>query len=792
MTHYLDDLNEQQRDALMYNDGASLVIAGAGSGKTRVLTYKIAHLIECGYAPWQIMALTFTNKAAKEMKERIGSLVGPEMAQRLWMGTFHSLFFRILRVECEALGFSRNLTIWDSDESKRMIRDIIRELSLSDKSYKPSFVQARISMAKNHLVNADAYASNNDFRAADQDSNTPAIYEVYRMYELRSMQSNAMDFDDLLLYTHRLFAEHPEVLVRYQEQFQYMLVDEFQDTNYAQYEIIRLLASSHGRLFVVGDDAQSIYSFRGARIDNILSFQTQYDPCKVFKLERNYRSTQTIVGAANSLIRNNQNRLDKTIFSEQAVGSKIMIQSAFSDQEEAAIVASRIFELRHTQQGSYGETAILYRTNAQSRILEESLRKLNIPYRIYGGQSFYTRKEIKDVIAYIKLTLNPHDESALKRAIAYPKKGIGATTLQRIQEASSISGASMWNVLCNPIGSGVNVNSGAQRKIGSFVALVAGLASTDEAENAFEHALRIVNDSGIVDDLTAERTPESQDRLDNIQELLNAVHSFCKQRSEVDEPATLEAFLNEVSLLAEVTPESEEVLEQDKLTLMTAHASKGLEFRNVCIVGMEEELFPSHRSIDSTFALEEERRLFYVAITRAEEVCHITYSNSRYLHGQMHFGRPSRFLNEIDSKYLDRRDGLAVTTPRSETSRPGLRFGGALGSAANAPFGSSSNGSFGDSFGKRQPATQPQPATTTPLSPPQRGNFKKTSELSSAKASSSFAPLTIGMRIHHERFNQGTVEAVEGSGNDMKATVRFDTGESRKLLLRFAKYTIID
>ena len=651
MPDYIEELNEGQRNAVLYNDGPSLVIAGAGSGKTRVLTYKIAYLLENGYQPWNILALTFTNKAAREMKERIARQMGPERARHLWMGTFHSMFLRILHVEAGHIGFTSQFTIYDTADSKSLIRSIIKEMGLVEKVYKPGMVQARISNAKNHLVSPAGYANNKEAYEGDRAAKVPALRDIYQRYWERCRRADAMDFDDLLFYTFLLFRDHPEVLARYQEQFRYILVDEYQDTNFAQHSIVLQLAKNHQHVCVVGDDAQSIYSFRGADIDNILYFTKVYPDTKVFKLEQNYRSTQTIVRAANSLIEKNQWQIRKEVFSEKEKGEAIGVYQAYSDVEEGDIVVNKIAELRREKRYAYSDFAILYRTNAQSRIFEEAMRKRSMPYRIYGGLSFYQRKEIKDVIAYFRLIVNPNDEEAFKRIINYPARGIGDTTVGKIIAAATGHNVSLWTVLCEPLAYGLNFNKGTVGKLQAFRELISAFITDAAEKNAYEIGADIIRQSGIINDVCQDNSPENLSRKENIEELVNGMSDFCAQRQEEGKPNVLLGdFLSEVSLLTD--QDSDKDGDDEKITLMTVHSAKGLEFKNVFVVGMEENLFPSGMVGDSPRALEEERRLFYVAITRAEEHCFLSYAKTRFRYGKMEFGSPSRFLKDIDIRFL--------------------------------------------------------------------------------------------------------------------------------------------
>ena len=665
MTDYLDELNESQRAAVLYNEGPSLVIAGAGSGKTRVLTYKIAYLLDNGYEPWSILALTFTNKAAREMKERISRAVGNEKAKYLWMGTFHSVFARILRTEAAALGYSSNFTIYDSSDSKSLIKSLLKELNLDEKVYKPGLIQSRISNAKNHLVSAQAYAASSEFFRSDSEAKIPAMRDIYIRYCERCKQSDAMDFDDLLVNTYLLFKNHPDICEKYADRFRYVLVDEYQDTNFAQHSIVLQLTGKHQRVCVVGDDAQSIYSFRGANIDNILKFTRLYNDARLFKLEQNYRSTQLIVKAANSLIEKNREQIRKEVFSENSVGEPITVTCAYSDVEEGEIVANKITSM-HVKNGyPYSDFAILYRTNAQSRIFEEALRKRAVAYRIYGGLSFYQRKEIKDVIAYFRLAVNPHDGEALKRVINYPARGIGDTTLNKIIATAAQEGVSLWTVISSPLDYGLNINKGTHAKLQGFRDIIADFVSKVDTYNAYDLGKEIVGASGIMADIIQDTSPEGLSRRENIDELVNGMYDFCDiRRQEGNERMFLTDYLSEVSLLTDQDGEKDDSV--PKVTLMTIHSAKGLEFRNVFIVGMEENLFPGPMSSDSPRALEEERRLFYVAITRAEENCFISYAKNRYKYGKPEFCNPSRFLKDINPAFLKMPADSGLTPVRNE------------------------------------------------------------------------------------------------------------------------------
>ncbi len=773
-TNYIQDLNEEQRAAVLYNDGPSLVIAGAGSGKTRVLTYKIAYLLEQGYEPWNILALTFTNKAAREMKERIAVRVGMQRARYLWMGTFHSVFLRILHAEAAHIGFTARFTVYDTADSKSLIRSIIKELKLDEKIYKPGSVQGRISNAKNHLVSPAEYTSSKAAYDSDRAANMPLVRDIYARYWERCRQADAMDFDDLLFYTFLLFRDHPEVLSRYQEQFRYILVDEYQDTNFAQHSIVLQLAKTHCKVCVVGDDAQSIYSFRGANIDNILYFTQVYPDTKVFKLQQNYRSTQTIVRAANSLIEKNQYQIRKEVFSKKEEGESIEVYRAYSDVEEGEMVANKIAELHRSAQYTYADFAILYRTNAQSRIFEEALRRRGMPYRIYGGLSFYQRKEIKDVIAYFRLVVNPNDEEAFKRIINYPARGIGDTTLGKIVFAATEQNVSLWKVLSEPLAYGLSFNKGTHAKLQGFRDMIARFMERQAEMSAYEIGVEIIRASGIVTDVMADSSPESLSKKENIEELVNGINDFCVQRQEEgNRHFALGDFLSEVSLLTD--QDTTEAGDDRKITLMTVHSAKGLEFKNVFVVGMEETLFPSSMVGESLRGLEEERRLFYVAITRAEDYCFLSYARTRFRYGKMEFATPSRFLKDIDERFLH--------LPKE----PGLRQNA---ERQAVPFRSESS----DSGLSHQPGKQPE----QPLSFGNTTSHRTLKRISSIPSSSVTTPKTeaagvsVGQFIEHERFGLGEVMKMEGEGDNAKATIRFEHAGDKQLLLRFARFKIVE
>lgn len=768
---YLKDLNENQRAAVLYNDGPSLVIAGAGSGKTRVLTHKIAHLLEEDYRPWEILALTFTNKAAREMKERIAAQVGETTARQLWMGTFHSLFLRILRQEASRIGYDSHFSIYDTADSKSLIRSILRDMGLDEKSYKPGVVQSRISQAKNHLVHSADYERSRQAVEADASMGMPKLHEVYRLYTERCRKANAMDFDDLLYYTYRLFQDHPEVLASYRTRFRYVLVDEYQDTNSAQHRIVLQLTEQHRHICVVGDDAQSIYSFRGANIDNILHFTTDFPEARVFKLEQNYRSTQNIVQAANSLIRKNHRQIQKEVFSQNDEGERIEVLQAYSDIEEGTLVANRIADLRRQQGAGYGDFAILYRTNAQSRIFEETLRKRSMPYRIYGGLSFYQRKEVKDVIAYFRLVVNPHDEEAFKRIINYPARGIGNTTVEKLQAAATLHEVSLWEVVTHPAQYALPINKGTASKLEAFRELMIGFMERAQTDTALELGRVIVRGSGIMHEIYQDSSPEGQSRKENIEELIRGMEDFCVSRQEEDNPHIyMVDFLSEVSLLTD-QDEGEEV-DASKITLMTVHSAKGLEFRNVFVVGMEEGLFPSSMMGNAVGALEEERRLFYVALTRAEQHCVLSYAKSRYRYGNLEMGSPSRFLNDIDVAYLRLPAEMALSRSVDE------------GVAR-----------FRQEWGKRLERETNHRKT---LIAPTSGILRRMSELSAVGeqkiGGEEVNPVDLkpGTRIRHERFGEGEVVSIEGQDENTKARIRFRSVGEKQLLLRFARFTVID
>ena len=767
----LNELNEGQRAAVEYCDGPQLVIAGAGSGKTRVLTYKIAYLLERGMAPWNILALTFTNKAAREMKERIGRLVGQERAMYLQMGTFHSVFARILRAEAEQIGFSSNFTIYDQADARSLVKSIIKEMQLDDKTYKPNSVADRISMAKNHLLLPQQYATSS-WAADDAQYKRPFVSNIYQRYVERCHQANAMDFDDLLVKTFVLLRNHEDVRRKYIERFQYVLVDEYQDTNYAQQEIVLLLAHEHGRVCVVGDDAQSIYSFRGANIDNILNFQKQYQGAKLYKLEQNYRSTQLIVRAANSLIRKNERQIHKDVFSENEVGERLTLKPAYSDKEEAMIVCNDIKRIRRQENCEFSDFAILYRTNAQSRSFEEQMRKDGIPYRIYGGLSFYQRKEIKDVIAYFRVVVNPNDEEALRRIINYPARGIGDTTVGKIVETANRHQVSLWQVIQQPIVFDLNLAKGTLTKLEAFKTLIEGWASRVEQEDAYELGHSIIMESGISKEIYSSSNPEDLSRQENLEEFLGGMQDFVETRKEEDREneTGLSDFLQEVALLTDL--DSDDDKEQPKVSLMTIHAAKGLEFPTVFVVGLEENIFPSPMCVNTMRELEEERRLLYVAITRAEKHCFLTCAQNRFRYGRMEYDTPSRFIKDFDSSLLKVEGNSGLSGISSISSHTSI-------------LSSSSRTSFS------RPVQNPRPVATQFMADPKRRIVPLRQETPRPQSAIGNIGLKEGNVIEHQRFGVGTVIKVEGTGENTKATVEFKNAGIKQLLLKFAKYTIV-
>ena len=805
----LNDLNDAQRAAVEYIDGPSLVIAGAGSGKTRVLTYKIAYLLSQGMKPWSIMALTFTNKAAREMKERIGKLVGDDLAQHLYMGTFHSIFSRILRAEAEHIGFNNNFTIYDESDSRSLLKAIIKEMGLDDKTYKPAAVHARISMAKNNLVTAEAYDSDPAILEQNTRARMPAIGKIYVAYVQRCRQANAMDFDDLLMLTFQLFRDHEEIRQKYAGRFDYILVDEYQDTNHVQMSIVMQLCKEKLRVCAVGDDSQSIYSFRGANIDNILNYQKQLPGTQLFKLEQNYRSTQTIVEAANSLIHHNRNQIQKEVFSKNDKGEKILYKPAYSDKEEALIVAKNIQRIKRQDDCGYDQFAILYRTNAQSRSFEEEFRKQGIPYRIYGGLSFYQRKEIKDIIAYFRLVANPDDEEAFKRIINYPARGIGAATVTKIADCAHQNQVSFWEVIGNVEHYGLNVNKGTQTKLENFRLLISSFIDRSHTLDVYELGDAIIRESRISEDIMSGKNADDLARQENLEEFLSGMQTFVAGRQEegrMDE-AYLTDYLQDVALLTDADSEGEK--DEPRVSLMTIHAAKGLEFATVFVVGLEENIFPSPLAAVSVRELEEERRLLYVAITRAEKHCILTNAKNRFRYGKMEFDNPSRFIDEIDASLIE-----------GGEEAPESSFGG--GRSSFGGYGSSSrygsDGGYGgrmpwdrDRSGYRRESQNAKPVASQFMADPKPG-FKSVRAVnavhrimgdtassssvalagsSTSKASSAAGSLSEGCRIEHQRFGIGTVLKIEGTGENTKATVEFQNAGTKQLLLKFAKFTIL-
>ena len=800
----LNDLNDAQRAAVEYIDGPSLVIAGAGSGKTRVLTYKIAYLLSQGMKPWSIMALTFTNQAAREMKERIGKLVGDDLAQHLYMGTFHSIFSRILRAEAEHIGFNNNFTIYDESDSRSLLKAIIKEMGLDDKTYKPAAVHARISMAKNNLVTAEAYDSDPAILEQNKRAKMPAIGKIYVAYVQRCRQANAMDFDDLLMLTFQLFRDHEEIRQKYAGRFDYILVDEYQDTNHVQMSIVMQLCKEKLRVCAVGDDSQSIYSFRGANIDNILNYQKQLPGTQLFKLEQNYRSTQTIVEAANSLIHHNRNQIQKEVFSKNDKGEKILYKPAYSDKEEALIVAKNIQRIKRQDDCGYDQFAILYRTNAQSRSFEEEFRKQGIPYRIYGGLSFYQRKEIKDIIAYFRLVANPDDEEAFKRIINYPARGIGATTVMKIADCAHQNQASFWEVIGNVEHYGLNVNKGTQTKLENFRLLISSFIDRSHTLDVYELGDAIIRESRISEDIMSGKNADDLARQENLEEFLSGMQTFVAGRQEegrMDE-AYLTDYLQDVALLTDADSEGEK--DEPRVSLMTIHAAKGLEFATVFVVGLEENIFPSPLAAVSVRELEEERRLLYVAITRAEKHCILTNAKNRFRYGKMEFDNPSRFIDEIDASLIEGGE----EAPESSFGGGRSSFGGGYGS----------EGGYGgrmpwdrDRSGYRRDYQNSKPVASQFMADPKPG-FKSVRAVnavhrimgdtassssvalagsSASKASSAAGSLSEGCRIEHQRFGIGTVLKIEGTGENTKATVEFLNAGTKQLLLKFAKFTIL-
>ena len=853
----LKDLNEAQRAAVEYIDGPSLVIAGAGSGKTRVLTYKIAYLLSQGMNPWSIMALTFTNKAAREMKERIGKLVGNDLAQHLYMGTFHSIFSRILRAEAEHIGFNNNFTIYDESDSRSLIKAIVKEMGLDDKKYKPAAVHAKISMAKNNLMSAAAYESDAAIFEQNKRAQMPEVGKIFVAYVQRCKQANAMDFDDLLTLTYQLFREHEDIRHKYAARFDYVLVDEYQDTNHVQMSIVMQLCQEKQRVCAVGDDSQSIYSFRGANIDNILNYQRQFQGTRLFKLEQNYRSTQTIVEAANSLIKHNRNQIPKDVFSENAKGEKIQYKPAYSDKEEAAIVAKDVKRIRREDGCQYSDFAILYRTNAQSRSFEEEFRKQGIPYRIYGGLSFYQRKEIKDIIAYFRLVANPDDEEAIKRIINYPARGIGATTVLKIADCAHQNQVSFWEVIGAPEQYGLAVNKGAMNKLETFRLLISSFIERAQTTDVYELGDAIIKESGISQDIMSGKDADDLARQENLEEFLSGMSAFVEERREEGrfDELFLQDYLQDVALLTDADSDGDK--DEPRVSLMTVHAAKGLEFPTVFVVGLEENIFPSPLSAASLRELEEERRLLYVAITRAEKHCILTNAKNRWRYGKMEFDNPSRFIDEIDGKLIDCLDeaGGSLFGSMSE-SRLGSRSGSMFGSRADLmsdqpewaraqrprrPWEDAEQPRYSSRYQNSKPVASqfvadPKPSlfddepetsrtsgrsSVSGRSSLSEGNFKSVRALNAAKrymethsshpasratgssaasvssstassAGSSSCGLQEGMKIEHQRFGRGTVLKIEGTGENTKATVEFVHSGTKQLLLKYAKFTVVD
>ncbi|MCK5136574.1 MAG: UvrD-helicase domain-containing protein [Bacteroidales bacterium] len=763
------DLNEAQQAAVMNHKGPALVIAGAGSGKTRVLTYRIAYLLSMGISPSRILALTFTNKAAREMKERIATLVAPDLARRLWMGTFHSLFARILRQEAEILGFPSSFTIYDTIDSRSLVRSIIKEFNLDEKIYKPAEVFGRISAAKNNLVTPDVYLGSGEYQVRDQVNRRPRQGEVYDRYVKRCKHFGAMDFDDLLLQTNLLFRDHPAVLDRYREAFDYVLVDEYQDTNYSQYMIIKKLSEIHRNLCVVGDDAQSIYSFRGARIENMLNFKNDYSDYRLFKLEQNYRSTRTIVNAANSVIKKNRGQISKEVFSNNETGEQIRVVKATDDREEGYNVAGHISDLRFREQLEYSDFAILYRTNAQSRIFEESLRRMNIPYKVYGSLSFYQRKEIKDLLAYFRITVNPRDDESLKRVINYPMRGIGKTTLDKLIGYAEKLDSHIWDILVHLDQVHLGFNKGTLVKLQGFMKMVRSFQQRLNEMEAFDLAYTIANEAGIISDLKSDQTPENVSRYENVEEILNGIKDFT-DNSEDNGEMTLGDYLQEVTLMTDADQDKDE--DRNKVSIMTIHSAKGLEFKHLVIAGVEEELFPSPMSTDNPKDLEEERRLFYVALTRAGKTAVISYAAQRYKWGIQHACSPSRFIKEIDTKYLDLPPDFYPVLPQAEQTEKERYVPETyrkIMERRSQPSKIQVGGRKLVNVNQTSQTSQP-PKDFTPSSPDQ---------------------IKVGTKVEHPRFGIGEVKILEGADSNVKATVEFPIGK-KQLLLKFAKLRVVE
>lgn len=831
----LNDLNEAQRAAVEYIDGPSLVIAGAGSGKTRVLTYKIAYLLSQGMKPWSIMALTFTNKAAREMKERIGKLVGNDLAQHLYMGTFHSIFSRILRAEAEHIGFNNNFTIYDESDSRSLIKAIVKEMGLDDKKYKPAAVHAKISMAKNNLMSAAAYESDAAIFEQNKRAQMPEVGKIFVAYVQRCKQANAMDFDDLLTLTYQLFREHEDIRHKYAARFDYVLVDEYQDTNHVQMSIVMQLCQEKQRVCAVGDDSQSIYSFRGANIDNILNYQRQFQGTRLFKLEQNYRSTQTIVEAANSLIKHNRNQIPKDVFSENAKGEKIQYKPAYSDKEEAAIVAKDVKRIRREDGCQYSDFAILYRTNAQSRSFEEEFRKQGIPYRIYGGLSFYQRKEIKDIIAYFRLVANPDDEEAIKRIINYPARGIGATTVLKIADCAHQNQVSFWEVIGAPERYGLAVTKGTMNKLETFRLLISSFIERAQTTDVYELGDAIIKESGISQDIMSGKDADDLARQENLEEFLSGMSAFVEERREEGrfDELFLQDYLQDVALLTDADSDGDK--DEPRVSLMTVHAAKGLEFPTVFVVGLEENIFPSPLSAASLRELEEERRLLYVAITRAEKHCILTNAKNRWRYGKMEFDNPSRFIDEIDGKLIDSLDEAGGSLFGSRADSMSDQPEWARAQRPRRPWEDAEQPRYSSRYQNSKPVAsqfladpkpslfddEPETSHTSGRSSLSEGNFKSVRALNAAKrymethsshpasrstgssaasvsssaassAGSSSCGLQEGMKIEHQRFGRGTVLKIEGTGENTKAMVEFVHSGTKQLLLKYAKFTVVD
>ena len=785
----------------MHTDGPLMVIAGAGSGKTRVLTYRIAYLIQRGVDPFSILALTFTNKAAREMKSRIAEVIGEGEARNIWMGTFHSIFARILRMECERINYLRNFTIYDTQDSRALIKDIIKGLGLDDKVYKPASIQGRISNAKNNLIDAQGYSQHTEIMSEDAQAGRPRVHEVYRAYENRCFRAQAMDFDDLLFKMNVLLRDFPDLLSKYQHKFQYILVDEYQDTNFAQYLIIKQLAALRENLCVVGDDAQSIYGFRGANIQNILNFKKDYPDYSLYKLEQNYRSTQNIVNAANSVIAKNKDQIEKVVWTSNEAGDRINVHRCYSDNEEGRWVATQIFDLHNQQQVHWRNAAILYRTNAQSRAFEESLRKLNVPYRIFGGLSFYQRKEIKDLIAYFRLTANFQDDEALKRIINYPARGIGKTTMDRLLVESTERDLSLWDLVADELTPPTSVKGASLKKVIDFTHMIRGFRAEMESKDAHDLGMHIAKHTGLVHQLYQDKTPEGVARYDNMQELLNGMKSFVEQarESEPDNLPTMGDFLLDVALLTDADQDDGD---DNKVSLMTIHAAKGLEFGHVHVVGLEEELFPSTMALQSRSELEEERRLFYVAVTRAKKTCALSYALTRYKWGQLIQAEPSRFIEEIDPD--------CVTMPSAQSSKPNPFAGGADFEQQRNHWKSMGTASPGAAFGrmaekkKEAGKTNVNPFKKSPSKPPvssegkpmkkvaDQANGPKADGRLASHSNDSSHGLKEGTKVMHEKFGKGKVLRIEGSAPNEKATVFFPSAGQKQLLLKFAKLEVVD